>query len=178
MQFHIGAMTLEAATEIARWHYTAPYDQYDPPANAFEASINALLEPSNRYVSLVDDEARLVGFACFGEEAQVAGGDYRNGDALDVGFGLRPELTGQGHGSSMLAAIMAHCWEGAAAPRRLRLTVAAWNERAIRVYSRAGFVAQQTFRRLGDENRLFVVMTRERGEPVAQSQPAAGRSTV
>ncbi len=60
------------------------------------------------------------------------------GDVVDVGIGLRPELTGRGLGESFLRAQLDYAtskW----APATFRLFVAAWNERAIRLYERLGF---------------------------------------
>lgn len=83
----------------------------------------------------------VAGFVCFGKEAQISGahdaGLYAE-DALDIGLGLRPDLTGRGLGSGFLAA----CLDRAIWTRRpstLRLAVATFNTRAIAVYRRAGF---------------------------------------
>ena len=84
---------------------------------------------------------RLAGFLCFGREAQVAGaadaGLYTD-DALDIGLGMRPDLTGSGRGSAFVDACLA--WiEQVRRPRVVRLSVATFNRRAITVYQRAGF---------------------------------------
>ena len=60
-------------------------------------AITFFLAPKNGYLAVRDSEGALVGFCCFGFEGQVPGGDY-SVDALDVGIGMRPELTGQGLG--------------------------------------------------------------------------------
>ncbi len=81
------------------------------------------------------------GFVCFGAEAQVVGahdaGLY-GADALDIGLGLRPDLTGLGLGSAFFAACVDHA-SRTRSPRSLRLAVAEFNTRAIVVYRRAGF---------------------------------------
>ena len=46
------------------------------------------------------------------------------------------------------------------APWALRLTVAAWNQRAIRLYHNAGFQEQQRFEALFSD-RTFLVMLRQ-----------------
>jgi len=59
-------------------------------------------------------------------------------DVVEVGIGLRPELTGRGAGESFLRAQLDYAtsqWS----PETFRLFVAAWNERAIRLYERLGF---------------------------------------
>lgn len=82
------------------------------------------------------------GFVCFGAEAQVIGardaGLYR-ADALDIGLGLRPDLTGLGLGDAFFAACVDHA-RRTRTTGPLRLAVAAFNTRAITVYGRAGFV--------------------------------------
>ena len=57
---------------------------------------------------------------------------------LDYGLALRPELTGQGLGLEFFGAGLAFAHERHR-PERVRLHVAAFNERARRVYERAGF---------------------------------------
>src|SRR2546421_416682 len=62
----------------------------------------------------------------------------RRGDEVEVGLGLRPDLTGRGLGESFSRAALDFAraeWS----PRRFRLYVAAWNRRALRVYERLGF---------------------------------------
>ena len=63
---------------------------------------------------------------------------------LDVGLGLRPDLTGRGLGLGFVAAVLALGRERFG-PVGFRLSVAVFNERAIRVYERAGFVRGETF---------------------------------
>lgn len=64
-----------------------------------------MLDPERRqsyYAALSKDE--LVGFFSFGAEAQVPGGDYDNAKALDIGLGMRPDLTGKSLGLGFVEA--------------------------------------------------------------------------
>lgn len=83
----------------------------------------------------------MAGFVCFGKEAQVSGardvGLYVR-DALDIGIGLRPDLTGQGLGAAFFTACLDHALR-TREPGTLRLAVATFNTRAIAIYSRTGF---------------------------------------
>ncbi len=110
----------------------------------------------------------LGGFVCFGHEAQVSGarnaGLYRD-PALDIGLGLRPDLTGRGLGGPFFTA----CLD--LAVRRepslpIRLAVATFNERAIATYRRAGFVEAGTCRSpVRGREVAFLVMTRPPDHP-------------
>ncbi len=145
-----------AALEIATWRYPQPYASYnlgdDPTMRA------AFLSRCERdYYQLRTPSGELQAFCCFGDEARVPGGDYR-APALDLGLGVRPDLTGRGLGRRYLDAVMAFGVERFA-PQALRLTVAAFNARAIRLYAGAGFVERERFVSLfgGQE---FMVMER------------------
>ncbi len=134
--------------EILRWRYTGElavygFDTPDPVARAEEK--RDLLDPANQYHAARSVTGELVGFCCFGPDAQVPGGDYRE-PALDVGLGLRPDLVGQGLGLPFLNAILNFA-RSEASPSRFRLTVAAFNRRAVRVYERAGFETVARFER-------------------------------
>jgi [ribosomal protein S18]-alanine N-acetyltransferase len=117
--------------------------------------IEALLDPRNHYHAiLLNDE--MAGYFCVGPDARVPGWQYDDA-ALDLGMGLRPELTGRGQGGIYLDAVLSHV----AAERpgvSLRATIARWNERAIRMCRSAGFVDVGRFVTTRDDHREFVVM--------------------
>jgi ribosomal-protein-alanine N-acetyltransferase len=122
-------MTDGEAREISRWHYQAPYDFYDSTSDPDD--LEELLDPVRRagsYFSAFDAEGALVGFFQFESE----------GETVDVGLGLRPDLTGRGFGEGYLLAGLDFARERFS-PARFTLAVATFNERAIRVYERAGF---------------------------------------
>ena len=62
----------------------------------------------------------------------------QKGDALEIGLGLRPDLTGRGLGLGFLLAGI-DFGRRRFGLSRLILNVAAFNERAIKVYEEAGF---------------------------------------
>ena len=154
------------AEEILRWRYTGDlsvygFDTPDPAARAEEK--RDLLDPRNCYYAARSAAGELIGFCCFGPDAQVPGGDYRQ-PALDVGLGLQPELVGRGLGLSFVEAILEFA-SRELSPPRFRLTVATFNRRAARVYERAGFEATERFERRTPDGRgsgaEFLVMVRE-----------------
>lgn len=123
------------ALAIADWHYPPPYSFYDWRADNEDAAL--LLDERRRrgrFFSAFDEDHALVGFF----EFQV------KGDDVIVGLGLRPDLTGRGLGREFVEAGLAFAREKFQ-PTRFRLSVAAFNERAIRVYERAGFTPLRTF---------------------------------
>jgi len=126
------------AREVEGWQYEPPYDFYDlrsDPADAAE-----MRDPAKRdhYRAVLADQGHLDAFWYF---------DWHEG-VVEVGIGLRPDLTGRGLGESYFQAQLdyaSHEW----IPTRFRLFVTAWNERAIRLYDRLGF------REVGRETRHF-----------------------
>ncbi|MCL6443460.1 MAG: GNAT family N-acetyltransferase [Alicyclobacillus sp.] len=140
MKLYTVPMTHAAALDIASWRHDPPYDFYN--LDGTEDAVNELLNGAYRSVTL--DDGQLVGFYCLGESAQVpaghAFGAYRRdgGDVVDVGIGMRPALTGRGFGSQFFAHVLMDIWSRH--PHAdLRLTVAHFNQRAIRLYEKFGF---------------------------------------
>ena len=150
------------AREVLTWRYDAPYDIYNADPAHNEEGVAALLDPANQYFVALDAGGQLVGYCCYGPDARVPGGDYRDPDALDIGLGMRPDLTGRGNGAAFVGRALAFGREQLGA-RRFRLTVAEFNQRAMRVYERLGFAEVERFRRGGrPDDLLFVVMVEER----------------
>jgi [ribosomal protein S18]-alanine N-acetyltransferase len=145
-------MTDGEAREISGWRYEQPYDFYDWTSDPDD--LEELLDPERRkgtYFSVFDEEGALVGF--FGIEAKDG--------SVDVGLGLRPDLTGAGRGLDFLLAGLNFARE-LHSPTRFTLAVATFNERAIRVYERAGFRRERVYMHHtnGGEFR-FLAMVRE-----------------
>jgi ribosomal-protein-alanine N-acetyltransferase len=140
------------ANEVATWHYEAPYDFYDLASDPQDAA--EMRDPAHaaHYRAVLSEgDERLDAFWYF---------DW-HGNVVDVGIGLRPELTGRGLGESLLRAQLDYAtsrWS----PATFRLFVAAWNGRAIRLYDRLGFleVGRQTrqFELVGEHE--FIQMER------------------
>jgi [ribosomal protein S18]-alanine N-acetyltransferase len=144
LRFTLKPITPSDARAISHWRYEEPYSIYDGDPT----SVDALLQPRFAYHSVYDARGELTGYFCFGEDAQVAAGKrlgvYEVEPALDVGLGMRPDLTGRGLGEEFVHAGLRFARE-VYSPPAFRLTVAAFNRRAIRVYERAGFETVETF---------------------------------
>jgi RimJ/RimL family protein N-acetyltransferase len=157
MALSFNPMTHDAARAILSWRYGEPYELYNAdPANLID-DLAALTDPSYHYFSVHDEDGELIAFCCFGEDAQVRGGDYA-APALDVGVGMRPDLTGRGQGAELIRNVLA--WgQQAFGPTAFRCTVAAFNKRAQKACRQNGFRKSATFRRPSDKQQ-FLIFTR------------------
>jgi [ribosomal protein S18]-alanine N-acetyltransferase len=154
-------MNDEEARAIVSWRYEAPYDFYDMAKDP-EGLEELLGTPERRrgyYAVRAGDE--LVGFFSFGPGGQLPSFDYPDDGSLDVGLGLRPDLTGRGLGLEFLLAGL-EFGRRHFAPAGFRLAVATFNERAIQVYERAGFRRVEIFTHHTNGGEYpFLLMTRE-----------------
>jgi [ribosomal protein S18]-alanine N-acetyltransferase len=131
-------MTASYAADIVTWRYPPPYDCYDMT----DVDPGFLVEPESGFFALTDDGG-LIGFRSFGPDGQVPGGNY-DSSALDTGGGLRPELTGQGLGRLAISTGLEFGLERFS-PAAFRVTVAAFNARALRVVETLGFSVTDRF---------------------------------
>ena len=171
VKFRFVPMTAEYAREILGWRYEPPYDFYNPGAGIDEEDLAAtFLNPDYHYYAVLDAHGALIAYRCFGEDARVAGGDY-TADALDMGGGLRPDLTGRGLGPPVMRAAMDFA-RVEFAPRVFRTTVAAWNVRALRACMKAGYQPTAAFE--NSQGNPFVILMRDAIEglsPLALTNP-------
>lgn len=133
------------AAVLDAWRYEPPYDFYngeDEPVKNPE-----------RFFLARDDAGDVLGFYYFEERP----------DAVEIGLGLRPDLTGRGLGLQFFldgVSFAKHTF----GEKRVVLNVAAFNDRAITVYRRAGF--RETGRHMRRFDRWgeveFVEMEEER----------------
>lgn len=130
-------MTQPYASEILQWRYPAPYDFYNLEKE--EAILTELLQ-DDYYAALDQLTSELIGFFAYGNACRITTlqSEVYAADALDIGLGLRPMLTGRGRGLGFVRSAMEFAKESYY-PTRFRLTVATFNQRAIRVYESAGF---------------------------------------
>jgi ribosomal-protein-alanine N-acetyltransferase len=145
MELAFRPMDEESACAVLQWRYSPPFDVYDIAPLAADA-LATFLDHRNAYYRLHGRSGSLEAFCCLGADARVPGGDYA-AEALDIGAGLRPDLTGKGQGSEYINAIL----EFAVAkyqPHACRVTSAAFNHRAQRVWLKAGFEQTQRFQRV------------------------------
>jgi len=149
----------KSAREFVQWKYEPPYDVYNCPSDAVDEVVRYNIDPINNVYAIFDQDNNLVGYCSYGRDAQVSGGDYSE-RALDIGMMIRPELTGQGRGALFAAEVIRN-GISQYAPRKLRVTIAAFNKRAVRAWEKNGFKQTQVFNRSGN-GMEFIVMTSTR----------------
>jgi len=125
----------QVLAELEGWTYEPPYDFYD--------GRNEPIKDPDRFFAAFDETDSLVGHYYF---------ELREG-VLDYGLGMQPGLTGRGLGLEFFRTGLEFGRERFR-PERIVLAVAAFNERAIKVYERAGFQVTgrhvRTFADFGD----------------------------
>jgi len=136
ISFSVRALAAADAGAIASWRYPPPYDVYDVPKDpSWEAEILDATRWGTSYFAVDDAESgELVGFL----ELVAKEPDSDDDLEIEIGLGLRPDLTGLGFGPSLVEAGMAFARDRCR-PRTFALDVFPWNERAIRAYEKAGF---------------------------------------
>ena len=150
-------MNEERARAILSWRYEPPYGIYNASARVERRWIKLFIDPACAYYTMVNPGGELEAYCCFGREARVPGGDYRE-DALDMGLGVHPFNTGRGFGMTYVGAVLDFARSNY--PRgRYRVTVASFNKRALRVWSKAGFERKHEFHR-PDNGFWFTILTR------------------
>ena len=122
------ALTAEEAEAPLGWHYPDPFSTYDA-----EGTIRRELG----YFA-VEEDGDLVGYGVVGAEARVPGVEEEAG-TIDVGYGMRPDLIGQGRGHAFVGAILAHALAADPTAARLRMSILDWNVRSRRVAEAHGF---------------------------------------
>jgi GNAT superfamily N-acetyltransferase len=137
----IRPVTAADVAAFAGWRYEPPFDVYDLTEPVAELT-GYFLSPEVG-CHAIETAKGLAGYCTFGEDARVPGGDY-SAPALDIGGALMPSLTGLGHGRGFVTAIL----EFAAAafePQTVRVSIAAANTPALRVWTANGLTETQRF---------------------------------
>ena len=161
MDLTIKPITLAEIDMFVRWCYEPPADVYNMlqsggDGDEYDEIVAYFAEP-DYHCSAILHEDEFVGFCTFGLDGRVIGGDYSQ-PALDIGMGMKPNLTGQKHGDSFIAAIIQYA-NDTFAPPLLRVTINVTNLRALRVWKKAGFVQQERFTCPRNGKPFFILIT-------------------
>lgn len=160
-EFTFALMEEADARAICAWSYEAPYAIYNRSAS--EDGLAEMLDRRSPHYAARNDDGELVGFFCYGTSAQVWGNEmpdlYDEDMTIDIGLGMRPDLTGKGLGLAFVHSGLDFA-RAYFRPQSLRLFVLAFNERAICVYERAGFARAGVFVRQNEHGEVVFVKMR------------------
>ena len=150
-------MAPKYASLISTWKYEGIYSFYDENAD----NITGYMDGTH-YVC-INATGDIIGYYCFGQEARIPTVEeyaYCD-DFLDIGLGLKPELCGAGLGLSFFN-------KGIEFARKVysinnfRLSVAVFNERAIKVYQKSGFTIKCEVTNAVYNNRFYIMESAEK----------------
>lgn len=153
MYMRIIPMSNDHARKILEWHYPGFLSFYD--LRHYPEDVEEILDQSlygNTLFSVIDRRGELIGELILTPV----------GEDIEIGLGLRPDLVGKGRGKELLNKGM----EFARAQSQFRrFVIRVWklNNRAIRLYQKAGFQIESEY--LNDIEGIpfrFLVMSRER----------------
>ena len=136
MTYKFDTMTQEQAEDIAfNWHYDGEYSFYNMEAD--KEDLEEFINPETRGTSMhsVIKNNELIGFISANKV---------NATTIDIALGLRPDLTGKGEGVKFLKSGIEFV-KRTYKPEKLTLSVATFNQRAIKVYRKIGFKDTHTF---------------------------------
>ncbi|BAH42286.1 MULTISPECIES: GNAT family N-acetyltransferase [Brevibacillus] len=136
MAYKFSILTQEQAENIAfNWHYDGEYSFYDMEAD--KEDLDEFLNPEERGDSTfaVTKENELFAFLSISKVTDRI---------FDIGLGMRPDLTGKGNGIEFVRAGI-NFIQSEFKPEKITLSVATFNQRAIKLYRKVGFKDVKTF---------------------------------
>lgn len=155
--FRLRPLRWADARVIGGWRYEAPYDIYNlGHVYMFSAALLRRLG--------VFSGTEIEFFGVWSEAGELAGlfTFTKRGKGVTLGLAMRPDLTGKGYGLAFVQAGMDFARQRYS-PQFFRLDVAAFNQRAIKVYIRAGFMPRgKSFQmKTRHGRRWYLEMTRD-----------------
>ncbi|MED1865996.1 GNAT family N-acetyltransferase [Fictibacillus nanhaiensis] len=136
MTYIYKVMTQKQAEEIAfQWHYDGEYSFYDMESDRDDLEVFINHEKRGDSVYSVLNNNELIGFFSVNKA---------DGHIYDIGLGVRPDLTGKGVGFKFLKSGIEFV-KSEYKPQKITLSVATFNQRAIKVYEKIGFKEIKTF---------------------------------
>lgn len=148
-------MNMDYAKQISSWTYENEYSIY-----SFNKNDDTLRELLNgNYFACLNKDDELVGYFCFGKSAQIptVESSLYSVDILDMGLGLKPSLCGKGCGFSFVNEGMKYA-QRKFNYKRIRLTVAEFNTRAIKTYKKAGFKYSAIVTHKKTHNKFWIMI--------------------
>lgn len=142
----------QAETIAYTWHYEGDYAFYNMEAD--EDDLTEFLDAEQRGQSMfaITSAGELVGFVSVAQP---------DAETVDIGLGMKPDLTGNGSGRVFVTSILDFV-KATYSPHRITLSVAAFNVRAIRVYEACGFTRIGSFQQPTNGSTFtFIQMERQ-----------------
>ena len=151
--YRIVPMDEAQARAYLSWEYPEPYAFYTVPPAHREEELRTILDRSDgEYYAALDEAGEMVGIFAY---------EFPDG-MMELGLGLRPDLTGQGLGEAFVRQCLAFGLETYRHQGPVVLLVADFNRRAIRLYEKLGFqtASEVTRSSFGEEvTFLFMVLS-------------------
>ncbi|RHB48877.1 GNAT family protein [Exiguobacterium sp. AM39-5BH] len=153
MTYQFAVLTQQQSEAIAyTWHYEGDYAFYDMEADKDDLAEFVDAEQRGQSVFAITSDGELVGFVSVTQP---------DAETVDLGLGMKPNLTGNGSGRTFVTSILDFV-NTTYAPRRITLSVAAFNLRAIRVYEVCGFKQTGSFQQPTNGSTFtFIQMERQ-----------------
>lgn len=140
-KFHIVPMEEAHGADICTWRYDSPYDIYSwlpwEQMKALDVEFGNPKLREEQYLSLLDDEGALAGFAQL----------FPLEGVTRLGIGMRPDLCGHGYGKEFVLTIVREALRRKP-NNQIDLEVLTWNKRAIRAYQKSGFVITDLYEKM------------------------------
>ncbi len=137
MQYNFIKMNQNYAEEIAyQWKYKGKYSFYDTTAD--KEDLAEFLDPKtwDRTFAVLNKENDLIGFYSYTFQDEI----------MWIGFGLKPDLTGQGLGTEFVKSGIEYGIEHFDYQKEhIMLAVAEFNKRAIKLYKNLGFKTTEKY---------------------------------
>ncbi|WP_105617012.1 GNAT family N-acetyltransferase [Vallitalea okinawensis] len=139
----------EDAKDIAEWKYEGIYSFYDNDKTEAKQQWARNIHHEENTFALYNENKELIGNCCF---------DFDEEEGIIFGVQMRPDLTGKGMGTDLIKIILDFGKEKYQYDE-IKLYVAKFNRRAIRVYEKLGFVVNEEFLwHVNGEEREFIGM--------------------
>lgn len=160
MTHQFAVLTQPQAETIAyTWHYEGEYAFYDMEADQDDLAEFLDAEQRGQSVFAITSDEELVGFVSVAQP---------DDETVDIGLGMKPDLTGNGSGRAFVTSILDFV-KATYSSHRITLSVAAFNVRAIRVYEACGFTQTGSFQQPTNGSTFNFIQMERQESP--QNQP-------
>ncbi|HAT53647.1 MAG TPA: N-acetyltransferase [Lactobacillus sp.] len=146
----ISTLTQENAEIIANnWHYDGIYQFYDMKADPEDyQELISSRQRGDHYFQVTNEDV-LIGFFAVETTTQPF--------VLEIGLGMKPDLTGQGNGRKFVQLVLKYV-QTTYHSHKILFDVAEFNERARKLYSDLGFITEHRHLQATNGGKFSFVM--------------------